>query len=72
MQKETVNYLLIHCEYTSDLWHLVLNLFGVSWAMPSNILELLYCWKIQGRGHPKEVIWEVVPVHSECGALGDK
>jgi hypothetical protein len=35
MQKneETENDPLIHCEYTSDLWHLVLNLFGVSWAL---------------------------------------
>lgn len=34
---------LIHCEYTTDFWHLVLNLFRASWVMPSNILELLYC-----------------------------
>jgi hypothetical protein len=32
-----VNHLLIHCEYASDLWRLVLNLFGVSWAMPCYI-----------------------------------
>jgi hypothetical protein len=32
---------LIHCEYTSDIWHLVLNLFRASWVMPGNILELL-------------------------------
>jgi hypothetical protein len=41
--EETTNHFLIYCEYTSDLWHLVLNLFGVSWAILSNILELLHC-----------------------------
>jgi hypothetical protein len=40
--EETVNH-LIHCEYTSDLWHLVLNLFEILSAMPSNILKLLLC-----------------------------
>jgi hypothetical protein len=38
--EETVNHLLIHCEFTSELWHLVLSLFGFSWVMPGNILEL--------------------------------
>jgi hypothetical protein len=28
--------------------------------MPNNIQELLHCWKVQGRGHPKEVIWKVI------------
>jgi hypothetical protein len=43
-----LNHILIHYEFTCNLWHLVLNLFGVLWAMSSNILELLHCWKIQG------------------------
>jgi hypothetical protein len=25
--------------------------------MPNNIQELLHCWKVQGRGHPKEAIY---------------
>jgi hypothetical protein len=48
MNEETINHLFIHYEYTADLWHLVLNIFGVSWVMSSNILELLHCWKFQG------------------------
>jgi hypothetical protein len=28
--------------------------------MPNNIKELLHCWKEQGRGHPKEIIWKVI------------
>jgi hypothetical protein len=59
--EEIVNHLLIHCEYSSGMWHLVLNLFGVLWAMPSNIQELLHCWRTQGWGHPKEAIWKVIP-----------
>jgi hypothetical protein len=29
--------------------------------MPSNIVELLQCWKTQGRGKSKEAIWKVIP-----------
>jgi hypothetical protein len=59
--KETIDHLLIHCEYTADICHLVLNSFGVSWVMPSNILQLLHCWKYLGREHPKVAIWKVIP-----------
>jgi len=38
--EETVNLILIHFEFTSEIFHLVLILFGVSWAMLGNILEL--------------------------------
>jgi hypothetical protein len=39
--------------FSADLWHLVLNIFGISWVMPINILELLHCWNFQGRGSPQ-------------------
>jgi hypothetical protein len=29
--------------------------------MPSNIIELLQCWKTQGRGQSKEAIQKVIP-----------
>jgi hypothetical protein len=29
--------------------------------MPSNILELLHCWKTQGQGHSKEANWKIIP-----------
>jgi len=35
----------------------VLNLFGVLWVIPNSILQLLYCWKTQGREHSNETIW---------------
>ena len=58
--EEIVNHLFIHCEFTSEIWHLVLVLFGVSWAMLGNILELLKCWKMQGRRQFTEAIWKVI------------
>ena len=31
-QGETANHILIHCEFRSEIWHLVLILFGVLWS----------------------------------------
>ena len=31
---ELINYLFLHCPFASDLWSMVLGLFGVSWVMP--------------------------------------
>jgi hypothetical protein len=46
--EETINHLIIYYEFTSEIWNSVLILLGVSWVMPSNILEMLHCWKTQG------------------------
>jgi hypothetical protein len=50
--EETINHLLLHCEFTVDIWHLVLNSFGVSWVTSGNVLQLFHCWKFLGIGHP--------------------
>jgi hypothetical protein len=57
---ETIN-LLLHCEFSVDIWHLVLISFGVSWVTPGNVPQLLHCWKFLGHGHPREAIWKVIP-----------
>ena len=31
---ETVDHLLLHCEYVSKIWSLILCLFAVQWVMP--------------------------------------
>jgi hypothetical protein len=59
-EEETINHLLLHCEFTVDIWHLMLNSFGVFWVTPGNILQLLHCWKFIGHGRPKETIWKVI------------
>jgi hypothetical protein len=39
---ESVNHLMIHCEYAQELWSMIFCLFGVSWAMPQTTYELLH------------------------------
>jgi len=33
--------LIIHCELARELWSSILNLFGVEWVMPRQVIDLL-------------------------------
>jgi hypothetical protein len=37
---------------------MIFCLFGVSWAMPQTIYDLLHCWRRKG---PAYVVWNAIP-----------
>ncbi len=41
---ESVNHLLLHYNVAQELWSMVLILFGVSWVMPRDVMNLVSCW----------------------------
>ena len=55
---ESVNHLLIHCEYAQELWTMIFCMFGVSWVMPQTNYALLHCWRRKG---PEYVVWNAIP-----------
>jgi hypothetical protein len=55
---ESVNHLMIHCEYAQELWTMIFCLFGVSWVMPQTTYDLLHCWRRKG---PAYVVWNAIP-----------
>jgi hypothetical protein len=38
---ESIEHLLLHCEVARELWSYILNLFGVDWIMPRQVIDLL-------------------------------
>ena len=59
---ESVDHLLIHCVYASELWSLILSIFGVQWVMPASVRDLFACWNQErGRGRRQQA-WRVVPL----------
>ena len=38
---DTVDHLLLHCSFATELWSIIFELFGVNWVMPKSALEVL-------------------------------
>jgi len=54
---ESVNHHLLHSPFATDLWSMVLELFGVCWVMPKTVVELLSCWSGHFHHHRNEHLW---------------
>ena len=63
---ESVDHLFLHCPVATDLWAMVLGLFGVNWVMPKFVVEILACWQGQFGHHCNGHIWIVFPHYLMC------
>ena len=57
---ESVDHLLLHCAYASELWSFIFCMVGLQWVMPCKVSELLACWRRRA-GTSKNVIWNAIP-----------
>ncbi|RVX17177.1 hypothetical protein CK203_003109 [Vitis vinifera] len=53
-EEETINHILIHCTVVKVFWDIILRLFGVQWAFPESIKEVLSSWKGSFIGRKKK------------------
>ncbi|XP_075654696.1 uncharacterized protein LOC142624842 [Castanea sativa] len=58
--EETVDHILLHCQFASALWCEVLIMFGVQWVMPDTIVSLLFAWRNR-LGTNSSKVWNMVP-----------
>ena len=58
---ELVDHLLLHCEVDHALWCNMFSRLGLSWVMPSSVLDLCVCWCSSGRTR-SAVVWKMVPI----------
>jgi len=42
---ESVDHLFLHCEVTTKMWSVLLQLIGAVWVMPRRVSELLGSWR---------------------------
>jgi hypothetical protein len=57
---ESVDHLLLHCEYASELWSFIFCIVGMHWVMPCKVSELPACWR-RTASSSKNVIWNAIP-----------
>ena len=60
--EESVDHLLLHCGMVGELWSLVLCLFGLQWAIPKRVVNLLGSWKGRFAKHQNGNIWNAIPL----------
>jgi hypothetical protein len=59
-EEESVDHLLLNCECAQFLWNAFFSHFGLAWAMPRGIANLLRSWWLGGRSR-STVVWKMVP-----------
>ena len=57
-----VDDILIHCDKTRAVWHLLFSLFGMSWVLPSLVRETLTRWHRSVVGRKRRKVWRVAPL----------
>ena len=58
-----IDHILIHCDKTRVVWHLLFSLFGVSWVLPSSERELLLSWHRSSVGRKRKKVWQAAPLY---------
>jgi hypothetical protein len=58
--EETIDHLLLYCECTQVLWNAFFSRFGLTWAMPCGVANLLQCWW-SGAHSRSAMVWTIVP-----------
>ena len=44
VEEETFHHILLHCDKTRVVRHLLFSLFGMAWVIPYTVKELLCSW----------------------------
>ena len=60
-EEESVDHILLHCDRTRLLWHLLFSLFGESWVLSSLVREALLGWHGVFVGKKRKKAWRVTP-----------
>ena len=61
-EEENVNHILIYCTVARVLWDLVLGLFGVKWAFPETVKEVLFSWRGSFVRKKRKKLWNFIPL----------
>jgi hypothetical protein len=51
--------LLLHCEVACSLYNTYFSRFGLSWVIPSSVVDFFTCWWIGGKTR-SAVVWKMM------------
>jgi hypothetical protein len=56
---KSIDHLFLDCEVATEMWNVLLQLFGVAWVMPRGVSELLGGWREQLENRIALRIWRI-------------
>jgi hypothetical protein len=59
---ESIDYLFMHCMVATELWSMILQLFGVVWVMLRSVKDMLGSWRGQKGNQTVISIWRMAPL----------
>jgi hypothetical protein len=59
---ESIDHLFMHCMVATELWSMILQLFGVVWVMPRSVKDMLGNWRGQKGNQTLIPIWRMAPL----------
>ncbi|KAG2721870.1 hypothetical protein I3843_02G085900 [Carya illinoinensis] len=59
---ETVDQLLLHCKFASEIWNYFFNKMGLAWVMPGRVVELIASWKGITGTQQIAALWTMAPI----------
>ena len=54
---ETVDHLLVHCSFASQLWSLIFSMFGLQWVQSGTVSSMLWSWSGGRVGKRRRKAW---------------
>jgi hypothetical protein len=57
--EESIDHLFLHCMVATELWSMILQMFGVVWVMPRSVKEMLRSWRGQKGNQLLMQIWRM-------------
>jgi hypothetical protein len=59
---ESISHLLLHWSFSKEIWNFFFSIFGISWVLPFEIVDLLSCWRGGCRNTRIRKVWDMVPL----------
>ncbi|XP_026429325.1 uncharacterized protein LOC113325342 [Papaver somniferum] len=58
--RETTNHLMLHCNFSFDIWDYFIKSFHISWPLPESVLQLFEVWDNNALIGRCRKLWEII------------
>ena len=60
-EDETINHLFLHCDFAAFIWKHFLKVCGISWCLPSSLVDIVEGWRLGPFSGCGLLMWKCIP-----------